>query len=544
MAAVRLEEGTMNKTYPWKIADNRLRQVGIPLLAILVSVLAVWYAQPPAGSAVAASGPSPTPTDSQSPISTFTPTPSATVTGIATIMNTLTITPTTYFEYVPLNSRKTWPQSVFGVELGYIGPGSYLNLVTDAETYWLRYNGLLWSDIQPTQGGGLQWANAASLEAQLIEARKANLQTILVVRSTPSWAQLVPGFECGAMKSQYFDDFGSFMAQAVARYSGPPYYVRHFEIWNEPDVDPNIISSPTDPYGCWGDNSDPYYGGGYYGQMLKVVYPMIKAVAPNVQVLTGGLLMHCDPRIDPVGCKPSKFLEGILLAGAKNAFDIVGFHGYDYYNPSFDTFGNPGWASGKFNNEPSGVLRPVFISKLGYIKGLLNAFGIPQKPVFNTEGALICGGALDPPGGPGCEANDTSPYELLKADYVAQLFASALGEKLLGNIYFSVRGWRNSGLAYTGGAPRPAYFAYEFSQSMLWNGVPVRKVTEYSKVTGYEFNRSEGNSLWVVWATDGGTKNITLPFTPAAIWDVFGDPVAVTGTSVTLSVSPYYIEKP
>ncbi len=535
-------------------------QAGPPLLAVFISFLAVWHAQRPVTTAVAASGPSPTATSTQSPISTLTPSPTASPTASATVLasntptptvtntptetQTPTITPTIYYEYVPLNARKTYPSSVFGVEMFNVVPGGYLNLVKSSNTYWLRLNGLLWSSVQPTQGGGLQWGNVASLEAQLLEARKANLQTILVVRSTPSWAQLVPGFACGPMKSQYFDDFGSFMAQAVARYSGPPYYVHHFEIWNEPDVDPNIIGSPTEPYGCWGDNSDPYYGGRYYGQMLKVVYPMIKAVAPNVQVLNGGVLMHCDPRIDPVGCKPSKFLEGILVAGAKNSFDIVGFHGYDYYNPTFDTFGNPGWASGKFNNEPNGVLRPVFVSKLGYIKGLLASFGIPNKPIFNTEGALICGGALDPPGGPGCEANDTSPFELMKAAYVAQLYAAAIGEKLVGNIYFSVSGWRNSGLAYPGGVPRPAYFAYEFSQQMLWDASLVRKVTEYSKVTGYEFNRSAGSSLWVVWATDGSTKNITLPFTPTAIWDISGNPVGVTGTSVTLSVAPYYIEKP
>jgi hypothetical protein len=277
---------------------------------------------------------------------------------------------------------------------------------------------------------------------------------------------------------------------------------------------------------------------------LKVVYPMVKAAVPNAKILTGGFLMDCDPRIRPDDCKPSKYLEGILLSGAKNSFDIVGFHGYDHYRAEFDTFGNPGWASGKYNNEPNGVLRPVFINKLTYIRGLLTTFGVPNKPIFNTEGALLCGGASDPPGGPGCEANDTSPYEQMKAAYVAQSYAAALGEKILGDIWFSVRGWRNSGLAYNDATPRPAYFAFDFSRQMLWNASPVRTVTEYSKVFGYEFNRSEGNGLWVVWATDGSTQNITLPFTPAAIWDIYGNPVGVTGTSVTLSVAPYYIEKP
>ena len=58
----------------------------------------------------------------------------------------------------------------------------------------------------------------------------------------------------------YFDDFGEFLAAAVNRYSGPPYNVRHFEIWNEPDIDPDLV--PGDSlFGCWGDSDDDLYGG-------------------------------------------------------------------------------------------------------------------------------------------------------------------------------------------------------------------------------------------------------------------------------------------
>ena len=44
-------------------------------------------------------------------------------------------------------------------------------------------------------------------------------------------------------------------------------------------------------YGCWGVRTDPYYGGRAYGDMLKVVYPAIKASNPAVQVLHGSLLL-------------------------------------------------------------------------------------------------------------------------------------------------------------------------------------------------------------------------------------------------------------
>jgi hypothetical protein len=44
--------------------------------------------------------------------------------------------------------------------------------------------------------------------------------------------------------------------------------------------------------------SDPVtlnFGGEYYGNMLKIVYPAIKSADPQAQVLVGGLLLDCDP---------------------------------------------------------------------------------------------------------------------------------------------------------------------------------------------------------------------------------------------------------
>jgi len=79
---------------------------------------------------------------------------------------------------------------------------------------------------------------------------------------------------------------------------------------------------------------DEYYGGGYYAEMLKAVYPAIKEADPQAQVLIGGLLLDCDPTHPPEGkdCKPSKFLEGILKNDGGDYFDIISFHGYPPYS--------------------------------------------------------------------------------------------------------------------------------------------------------------------------------------------------------------------
>lgn len=458
-----------------------------------------------------------------------------------TIRSSQTMTQTDY--YLPLVMGKYNLPNLYGAQ---IEPVNFylLGLADQAGMYWLRRNGLFWNAIQPTSTSGYLWNNAATLEAELLAARQMNQHVILVVRGTPAWAQKISGVSCGPIKSQNFDEFGAFMAAAVTRYSGPPYYVEYFEIWNEPDVDPALVD-PDEVYGCWGDNSDPYYGGRYYGQMLNVVYPMMKAANPNIKILVGGLLLDCDPRIPGQTCKPSKYLEGILTAGAKNSFDGVSFHAYDYYSSTFDTYGNPNWGSGKLYNEPDGEMIPVAKKKSDFIEQVLASFGATGKFLMNTETALICGDPFDPPGSPGCDASDTSPYELMKKAYAGHTYAQAVQEKLRANIWFSMRGWRNSGLVYSvGGEPRPAYYAIGFSQDMLGEAVFTGGITTYTNVQGYKYYTPEYSNLWVMWATDGSTVSITLPATPIAIWDADGDPVSINGTSLDLTIEPYYIQMP
>ena len=89
---------------------------------------------------------------------------------------------------------------------------------------------------------------------------------------------------CGPIKPDALNAFGDFLFEAVSRYSLPPYNVTYWELGNEPDVDWNVANSAM-PFGCWGDASDPYFGGGYYAEMLKVAYPQIKAANPEARVL-------------------------------------------------------------------------------------------------------------------------------------------------------------------------------------------------------------------------------------------------------------------
>jgi len=309
-----------------------------------------------------------------------------------------------------------------------------LSLAVKADVHWLRFDVFHWHKIEParTEPPTYRWDQVD--EQSLRNASGVGLEVIAAVKYTPQWAQKVSGAFCGPIKQDALDEFAQFLTALVKRYSAPPYNVRYWELGNEPDVDPALV--PGDHlFGCWGDEGDPYYGGGYYAEMLKAAYPAIKAADPQAQVLIGGLLLDCDPTNPPQGktCAPSYFFEGILRNGGARYFDIVSFHGYPQYDGSLHLDEHwPGW-------EARGG---VVLGKIDFLREVMASYGV-DKPLMHTEGSLLCSVSspayCDPPGDAFFEA---------QADYVVWLYVRNWAEGLIGTIWYQFEGpgWRYSGL--------------------------------------------------------------------------------------------------
>jgi hypothetical protein len=326
--------------------------------------------------------------------------------------------------------------------------------------------------------------------------------------------------------------FAAFMHDLVSRYSVEPYNVKYWELWNEPDVPPGLDKNSI--FGCWGEN-EPYYGGGYYATMLKAVYPVIKSIDPEGQVMVGGLLLDCNPA---GGCGNSDarqplFLEGILRNEGGSYFDGVSFHAYDYYSGRLGKYVSPKWNS----SQSTG---PVVIAKANYLNGLLNAYGATGKFLINTETALICGLSTDPPGQPPCSPEPSSAYEKTKAYYVAQVYAAGQALNLKASIWYSVFGWRNSGLLNKDLTTRPAYIAYSVARKKLSDSIPVRSITEFPNVLGYEFHRGD-RRIWVIWSGSSNAQSIDLPGTPLAINNALGSMIPIADP-LTVGIVPLYVE--
>jgi hypothetical protein len=279
--------------------------------------------------------------------------------------------------------------------------------------------------------------------------------------------------------------------------------------------------------------------------MLKVAYPKIKSADSEAEVLVGGLLLSCNP--SSLNCSSeeitsSKFFEGILVNGGGDYFDGVAFHNYDFYLFNLGSYFSRKWSSAW---DTTG---PALTAKAFFLNSLMEDYGIAGKFLMDTENAILCGSATDPPGGPGCEADPASTFELTKAYYVAQAYAAGIAAGLTANIWFSHKGWRNSGLLYDDLTPRPAYTAYQFSRIRLGEAAYIGPIVSAdvggdSGLHGYKFLRPDGKEVWILWAKDHVAHLITLAAPPDAAWDVFGNALTLLSPSeLTVELEPRYLQ--
>lgn len=427
--------------------------------------------------------------------------------------------------------------NVFGVD-ARMNANSGLLQLAETNTFWVSGIGINWSAVEPNKGDR-NWGAISGVELQLLTAASYDFEPIVTVNITPTWAQDFAPYNkpCGRIKSNEFAAFASFISDVVLRYSKPPYNVKYWKIWNEPDVAPDLSNDPW--LGCWGDDSDPYYGGGYYGDMLDVIYPAIKVANSEAQVIVGGLLLDCNPNAGSPPCdtKPALFLQGILENGSGNSFDGVGFHSYDYYNDALGRYGNSFWQS--YWNSTG----PVIIAKSNYLKGLLEdpTYGLSEKFLVILESAIRCNTVW----GFDCGTN----FEITKAYYLAQAYTVAIAQGLLGNTWYSLTGWpdNNTGLLDGSLNPLPAFHTYSFFTYELGGSTFVRVIPpselQNQPVFGYEFDRGDFN-IWVLWSKDGVSNTVTLPSLPFSIRETSTTgqvDVIPLSTSIDVTLAPIFI---
>jgi hypothetical protein len=422
---------------------------------------------------------------------------------------------TKYLPMVAFNHPE--PLSGFGVEIYRREVGATISRAAEGNVGWVRYNGVVWHEVEAVQGVR-DWTRLRKVDEELAVLSAQGLTPMVVIRGTPTWAQREPGLYCGPIKEDAFDEFADFVGEVVDRYKGPPYNVKYWEILNEPDAYMYIL--PGSPYGCWGDPNPnlQYYGGRYYGKMLKQVYPAIKQADPAAQVLLGGLLMGCDsedpnPQPEVGTCPSGKFFEGILVEGAGYSFDLLAYHAYPFWygqtKKDYDLY-QQHW------DHRGGAL----LGKLDFLWKKMQQYGI-NKPIIMNEGGLVCGWSEEDPDYVKCQGND---LQLSQASYLVKLYTRTLSHGIIGSAWYTLNGpgWREGGLLDEFQNPRPAFNSFKFLAKAL-DGASYSRPLTVGALEGYVFsNKQIQKDYYFYWTNDAATVPITPPAGTAKVYDMYG----------------------
>jgi hypothetical protein len=216
------------------------------------------------------------------------------------------------------------PRTVTAIAAATIDPSGTTTAIADSDVYGMtqsdvdrtmdaiRASGVRsvrllipWAGVEPTQNQ-LDWS---TVDKTVESAASRGLAVVGTVNSTPAWA-VAPGGSALSGRPSSPALYGDFVAKVVSRYTGR---LSAVEVWNEPNAVTFYTPKP-DPAG--------------YVDLLKASYQRIKAIDPSIVVIggsMGAIVDYGDYAINPV-----RFLTEMYAAGAKNYFDALAFHPYQY----------------------------------------------------------------------------------------------------------------------------------------------------------------------------------------------------------------------
>ena len=163
-----------------------------------------------------------------------------------------------------------------------------------------------WAYYEPRRGQ-YEWSHP---DLVIGHANRQGLTVIARLGYVPAWARPEDSHHLYLAEEGY-EAFGRYAVEFVRRYRDK---VAYLIIWNEPNLSLEWGFRPVDPAS--------------YVKMLKVVYPMVKAAAPEVQVLAGALAPTLDPPGSEWSMNDLDYLQRMYDAGAADYFDILAIHAY------------------------------------------------------------------------------------------------------------------------------------------------------------------------------------------------------------------------
>ena len=212
------------------------------------------------------------------------------------------------------------------------------------------------------------------------------VRIIATLSDSPGWAASEP---CAPIYPDRLDEFARYLTDLVNRYKGPPFYIHHWELVNEPDSNRYTYGHSTG-HGCWA------YDGDQYAQMLAVANQAIKEADPRAKVLMGGIAYDW---FEEYGGPFNRYYSDDVMENGGGLFiDALNFHFFTEFHAEWERW-NPnsqdrrnGWLPAPTCGiVDDGVGTPYevegfdVVAKITHYRNRMNVCYGVSKPVWVTE---------------------------------------------------------------------------------------------------------------------------------------------------------------
>lgn len=227
-------------------------------------------------------------------------------------------------------------------------------LMREAGVQWQREE-IFWHEVQKQPGGPFTWTGNGSgfydYDRAIGTQVAAGINVLGLLDYNPAWFK-----GRNPHPDEWIKDWGDFVYAAVARYGRDRGWIKHWELWNEPNLA---------QYG--------YESGLYevrdFVRILEVGRAAARAADPEARIVMGGLASGWSVEPAPFNYDYIDYLERVAALGGWNHVDILAIHPYRSNAPEGDF-----WQRDRSSD---------FRAELQRLDELLIRYG--PKPVWLTE---------------------------------------------------------------------------------------------------------------------------------------------------------------
>ncbi len=197
----------------------------------------------------------------------------------------------------------------YGIQVDPMNVPNNVQPVVNMGFRWVKFQ-MPWKDVEPSPGN-YSWGG---WDGRINAFAAAGIKVMLSIPKAPDWAR--PANTDRGVEGPPADPntYAQFVAAVADRYRGK---VQAIEIWNEQNMDYEWGREPLDP--------------ARYMEMLKASYIAIKAVNPDMIVISGAMTPTGAP--PPVAMDDVQYLQAMYANGLKNYSDAIGAHPSGFANP-------------------------------------------------------------------------------------------------------------------------------------------------------------------------------------------------------------------